>query len=358
MTISSPPRPDPAALCRERFGREVLFVQPMGMGRNSRVFHVTLAAAAGEAAEHVVLKFYRRDAGDPRDRLATEFGALEFLWQNGVRAIPRAIAADRDRYCAMYEYITGDAPETGSATGSATVSDIDASVQFLSDLKDLRGTRGSAALGAASEACFSLEAVAGSVASRVDRLRTSDRGGDGRLLHRWLDGTFDPLYADVLAWCRAEAVRSNIPFDAELGADRRTLSPSDFGLHNAIRRPDGSLAFVDFEYFGWDDPAKTLVDFVLHPGMLVPSNLAREFVTRFRSAFADVDQLVDRARVVYPLFGLKWCTIVLNDFLPERRAAGGVSGADASDARRRQLAKAEAIVDRISLEYRDHPLLA
>jgi hypothetical protein len=119
----------------------------MGMGRNSRVFHVTLAAAAGEAAEHVVLKFYRRDAGDPRDRLATEFGALEFLWQNGVRAIPRAIAADRDRYCAMYEYIAGDAPETGSAT----VSDIDASVQFLSDLGSSRHAS-SAVLGAASKA--------------------------------------------------------------------------------------------------------------------------------------------------------------------------------------------------------------
>jgi hypothetical protein len=354
MTISSPPLPDPAALCRERFGREVLFVQPMGMGRNSRVFHVTLAAAAGEAAEHVVVKFYRRDASDPRDRLATEFGALEFLWQNGVRAIPRAIAADHDRYCAMYEYIAGDAPEAGTAT----VSDIDESVQFLSDLKDLRGRRGGAALGPASEACFSLEAVAGSVAGRVDRLRTSDRLGEGRLLHRWLAATFDPLYADVLAWCRAEAARLNIPFDAELAADRRTLSPSDFGFHNAIRRPDGSLAFVDFEYFGWDDPAKTLVDFVLHPGMQLPSHLAREFVTRFRSAFADVDQLVERARVVYPLFGLKWCAIVLNDFLPERLAAGDVSVADASDARRRQLAKAEAIADRISLEYRDHPLLA
>jgi hypothetical protein len=151
----------------------------------------------------------------------------------------------------------------------------------------------------------------------------SDPGGDGRLLHRWLDGTFDPLYADVLAWCRAEAVRSDIPFDAELAADRRTLSPSDFGLHNAIRRPDGSLAFVDFEYFGWDDPAKTLVDFVLHPGMLVSSNLAREFVTvpfrvrgrrsARRSGARGLSAL--RPQMVHDR---------PNDFLPERRAAHGV----------------------------------
>ena len=46
----------------------------------------------------------------------------------------------------------------------------------------------------------------------------------------------------------------------------RVLSPSDFGFHNALRRPDGTIVFVDFEYFGWDDPAKMMADAMLHPG--------------------------------------------------------------------------------------------
>ena len=179
-----------------------------------------------------------------------------------------------------------------------------------------------------------------------------------RLLHRWLAGTLEPLWAEVLAWCRASAAAACVPFDRALAAEHRTLSPSDFGFHNAIRRPDGTLAFVDFEYFGWDDPAKTLVDFVLHPGMMLPPNLAQIFVARFVSAFGD-DQLAERARLVYPLFGLKWCTIVLNDFLPGRQTIGPAPGGeDAAGTRLRQLAKAGAMADRIARDYRDNPVFA
>jgi hypothetical protein len=358
MTISSPPLPELAALCRERFGREVVSATRIGTGRNSRVFHVIMAATADGVPEQVVVKFYRHDPGDARDRLATEFGGLEFLWQNGVRAIPRAIAADRDRNCAIYEYLAGDVPDVTTVG----VNEIAASVDLLSDLKGLRGRPGSAALPAASEACFSLEAIAHSVTGRVERLRTIDRGGDGHLLHRWLAETLDPLCAEVLAWCRSTAAKVHVVFDRELAAGGRTLSPSDFGFHNAIRRPDGSLAFVDFEYFGWDDPAKTLVDFVLHPGMMLPPDLAHTFAARFLSAFADIEQLADRARLVYPLFGLKWCTIVLNDFLPGRALSQDLnketSGADAAAIRMRQLAKAGTMAECIARDYRDNPVFA
>jgi hypothetical protein len=44
--------------------------------------------------------------------------------------------------------------------------------------------------------------------------------------------------------------------DAPLSARLQVLSLSDFGLHNPLRHPDGKLAFLGFEYFGWDEPAK------------------------------------------------------------------------------------------------------
>jgi Phosphotransferase enzyme family len=352
MTISSPPLPELTALCRERFGRELLSAERIGEGRNSRVFRVVVTGHASGETEPLVVKCYRRVPGDARDRLAIEFGGLQFLWQNGVRAIPQALAADRERYCAIYEYLDGDVPDILAVTAH----DIEASVRFLSELKALCGRAGSMALPAASEACFSIEAVALSVADRVHRLQESDRGGDGELLHRWLAATFEPLRADVLAWCRKTAATTGMAYDGELVPWRRTLSPSDFGFHNSIRRRNGSLAFVDFEYFGWDDPAKTLVDFVLHPGMMLPDNLARTFANTFLSAFADDEQLADRARIVYPLFGLKWCTIVLNDFLPERVTAAQAAETDARETRLRQLASAEAMAARIAREYRDNPL--
>ena len=67
--------------------------------------------------------------------------------------------------------------------------------------------------------------------------------------------------------------------------------PSDFGFHNSLRREDGSLAFVDFEYFGWDDPVKLTADILLHPG----SPLAASQRRRFRQA---VCQLYGEDRIL------------------------------------------------------------
>ena len=60
---------------------------------------------------------------------------------------------------------------------------------------------------------------------------------------------------------------------------RRSLSPSDFGFHNALLEADGRLTFVDFEYFGWDDPVKIVADVMLHPGMGLSADHGRRFAT-------------------------------------------------------------------------------
>jgi Phosphotransferase enzyme family len=360
VSISSATAPDLDAVCRALVGREVVAAERIGAGRNSRVFRVQLAPDPARSDANVVVKFYRRDPGDARDRLASEFNGLRFLWQNDVRAIPYPIASDRERYCAVYEYIAGVVPDARHVAAG----DIDASVRFLSELKALRHKTGSAELPIASEACFTLGEIAATLVGRVERLRATDRTGDGGALHEWLDTVFGPLLGEALDWCRDAAARAGIGFDDAIAADSRTISPSDFGFHNAIRRPDGSLAFVDFEYFGWDDPAKTVADFVLHPGMPVADDLKRRFAAAFLAAFSDVPRLADRARIVYPMFGLKWCVILLNAFLPDWRAAASAPGStdavavEAVGPRAAQLAKAAAMAERIRREYRDNAVLA
>ena len=70
----------------------------------------------------------------------------------------------------------------------------------------------------------------------------------------------------------ADAARDlGLSLDEPLPAAERCVSPSDFGFHNALRTPDGRLAFIDFEYAGWDDPAKTVSDFFCQPECPVPT---------------------------------------------------------------------------------------
>jgi Phosphotransferase enzyme family len=351
VSTSSIAAPDLGAICRSALGRGAVASEPIGRGGNSRVFRVELDddVPSFSGSRHVVVKFYRRDPGDARDRLSTEFRSLQFLWQNTIRSIPVPIALARDRGCAIYGYIEGEAA-TSTAPAAA---DIDAAVEFLRVLEQLRGASGAGDLPPASEACFSLREIVASVQRRLDRLLlASAAGDDGEKVRGWIDGTFAPLQAEVFAWCRDAAVGSGIAFEAALDQRARTLSPSDFGFHNAVRRPDGTLAFVDFEYFGWDDPAKTIADYLLHPGMSVADTLKRRFAAGVEAAFADVPGLAARARIVYPLFGLKWALILLNDFLPERFSRS------TNERRARQLGKAQALVRRLAGEYRNNPFLS
>ena len=61
-------------------------------------------------------------------------------------------------------------------------------------------------------------------------------------------------------------IGQGVSWEQELLEQYRTLSPSDFGFHNALRTPAGTMVFLDFEYFGWDDPAKTGFGFFVASG--------------------------------------------------------------------------------------------
>jgi len=147
------------------------------------------------------------------------------------------------------------------------------------------------------------------------------------------------------------------PPEAEITENERTLSPSDFGFHNALRRTDG-IVFLDFEYFGWDDPAKMIADFLLHPAMELAQDLKRRFMAQVLTNFNDNHHLAVRVEIVYPLFGLKWCLILLNEFIPrELQRRGFAQGEEVcSDERRaRQLRQAKALLDHLMSERPSFP---
>src|SRR5207248_1561644 len=116
----------------------------------------------------------------------------------------------------------------------------------------------------ASEACFSIEAIFKNLDARFAAFKHA--ATDEPSLDRFLQEVLVPDRKAADQWCREFCLEQGIDPAAEISLEARTLSPSDFGFHNALRRPNGQLAFLDLEYFGWDDPAKTICDFLLHPG--------------------------------------------------------------------------------------------
>lgn len=124
---------------------QIVTIEDAGGGRNSRVYRLTVEPQASYA-----LKAYFRHASDGRARMDTEFASLVFLWENGVRNIPRPVAASEEDGLAVYHWIEGRKLAPHEVTATA----IDAAIGFLAQLADLPKRSGSSSLRPASEACF------------------------------------------------------------------------------------------------------------------------------------------------------------------------------------------------------------
>ena len=116
----------------------------------------------------------------------------------------------------------------------------------------------------------------------------------------------------------ARELISHPDFNKELEPEEKIISPSDFGLHNAKLNKGNRLIFFDFEYAGWDDPAKTVADFFAQPRFPAPFEEVDNLLSIFSNIFSSnvMARFLRRLPLVDSIIRLKWCYILLNDFHP------------------------------------------
>lgn len=315
-------------VARALVGDRAIEVSPVRSGgRNSRIWHVR------DGDRVFALKQYPPRTDDPRDRLATEVGALRLMERYRIEAVPRVVGVDKKLGYVLLSWIEGHAVDR---IGDG---DIDAAVAFLEAIHELRATGWAAEQPAASEACLSGAEIERQIKARLARLK--DLAREAELLD-FIGNSFKILMVPTTQAARASVAAASLDFDRELPQEWRSLVPSDFGFHNSMRRSDGSLAFVDFEYFGWDDPVKLTADILLHPGQALSLRQHRRFRQAALRLYSGDPAFPERLRAYLPLFGLRWVLILLNEFVPERwqrRVLAGESG-NWAEIKARQLSRA------------------
>jgi hypothetical protein len=295
-----------AMLADARIEAGIHSVVPCNAGGNNRTYRIETSVGP------IALKQYFRHQGDTRDRLATEFAFLVYAAKVAPGMAPSPLAMNAANGLALYEFIAGDPYKPGNLTWEH----VGRAAQFFRALNDPAAKKEAAALPTASEACFSITEHLDLIASRLDRLQTieavddEDRAAQALIEDirtRWL-----LLAEEVANACQRGGLDANAPLEQA----QRCLSPSDFGFHNALAQADGKPRFLDFEYAGWDDPAKLTGDFFAQLAVPVPSNLFDCFVQEVAMSFPRPQEIVQRARLLRPVYQVKWCCIALNVFLP------------------------------------------
>jgi len=297
--------------CLEQLEVNIIHIEPLTGGANSQA-----AKLVGQTGHTFFLKMYLNPLGDNRDRLGTEFNSLQFLWNQGLRSIPQPLFAEVKNNFAVYSFIHGRLLNPPEITPSL-LSEI---VNFWSSLQKLIYAEEANSLPKASEACFSISEYLANVEIRLQRLTKAE----DEILSDFLYTSLLPTWEDIKAYVLAMVSPLNLEMNHSLSLAERTLSPSDVGFHNILsEEPSHRLVFIDFEYFGWDDPVKMMCDFMLQPARPLPINLAPIVMQEMLKHFPVSEQWRKRFRCIFPMIGFKWCLIMLNPFLPERKATLG-----------------------------------
>ncbi|MCG7563593.1 aminoglycoside phosphotransferase family protein [Pseudoalteromonas sp. McH1-42] len=266
-------------------GTENFTIASLNGGANNRGYEIVSKGTSW------FLKSFSPNHTQSGHKLANEFGFSQYLWQNGVTSVPEPIACNAQAYVSLFSFIQGD-PVTEAKPGS-----VKEALQFLEHINAISQPR--AHLNIASESPDSLYGFYSIIEKRLARFQPQQ---DNRALKTLLQQI----------QTRANKLLCHLPAGAKTTQTREVLSPSDFGFHNALQTSQG-VVFFDFEYAGIDTSWKLLCDFFSQPA--VPVDLTSLDIFFASRLFEHVPSQKDTFLTILELTQLKWCLIMLNEFI-------------------------------------------
>jgi hypothetical protein len=179
---------------------------------------------------------------------------------------------------------------------------------------------------------------------RLERIELGDAAD--RQAKAFFDERLKPAWRAAADRFVRDAECAGLNLREPLPHSQQCLSPSDFGFHNALLAADDRLRFFDFEYAGWDDPAKLASDFFCQPELPVDEAEWDCFLGGLAARLGGDSGMSTRARLILPVCRLKWCCIVLNEFVcsGQRRRAHARGSGPTLERKLCQIEKAERML--------------
>jgi hypothetical protein len=284
------------------------------------------------------LKSYFFSKEDKRDRLGAEIAFAGLADSLDVNNIPKLLAVNRKDLLGLFQFIAGTKP----AKEYVTPDYIKQALGFIKKLNSANKRSDNYFFPYASDACFSMAEHVASLEGRFQSLQSIAQADTINLKAKsFVENVLYPEWERLKPMIKKKTMGSGIDFDKRLCREERIISPSDFGFHNSILTKD-RLFFIDFEYAGWDDPAKMVCDFFCQPEIPVKMDYYNCFLKEVSCTVyskGKISILPQRTKILFPLYRLKWCCIMLNDFVAadEKRKRFASFG---KDRRQPQLTKA------------------
>ena len=270
-------------------------VEAIRGGINSKVFKIY------KKKQNICLKIYPLSQ-DHRERCMNEFNAFHYLNKNKIFKTPKSLAVDNDLKIATYSWIDGE------KTKSLNKKNIKYLLSFIKDLKNLSLKTKITKFNLASEASVNLNRIYEYNKNRILKLKKNN------LNYMELNNHIDQIdklnkknNLKLIKFINKNSIKITLP------KKNLILSPSDISLRNIIKNNNNDF-YIDFEYFGWDDPCKTLSDIIWHPSMKINNENYKKIIFEFNKLFSDDKYFKNRLNFTFNLYGVRWSLILLNIF--------------------------------------------
>jgi len=311
-----------------------LSIEPKRLGKNNRTYLVLTTG------KKYLAKFYFSSPNDSRTRLSNEFSFLEYLNEIGIKNAPKPVVRSDKYNLGIYEFLEGRPFLSSDLNEDSILS----AASFFSSINNNEFISNAQQLNFASEAFLDLDQSIHQIDERIEILKASTTQQSQSM------GVSKFLIDLQNVW-------GNLKLDLRLNRDlimqnsALCVSPSDFGFHNTLVK-NGQLFFVDFEYGGRDDPAKLLADFFIQPEIKVDIGYMQLFADRALDFYDNKEIILRRALKLFPMFQVKWCCIMLNEFLPQAAERRMFSNPELGieESKYQQLQKAKSLLLEVKLQ--------
>lgn len=280
-------------------------IHRLAKGANNQTFKLQTASKA------FIIKKYFENTNDLRNRLYSEYSFLTFANISAKKFVPSIYGKSSESRLAVYEYVEG----TSVKAEDLNYYHIRCAIDFFCQLNKYK-EKGQF-LPHASEACFSILDHFDIVDKRLNQILSIDANHsslkEAKIIAQELNNFWQKFKNGII-------YSNSFDLTSSLSHEQRCISPSDFGFHNAIIEPNLNIRFIDFEYAGWDDPAKMIGDFFSQVSIPINEKYFDEFAEKTLIMFPDSESLYLRSKILRVVCQIKWMCIVLNIFIPHHLA--------------------------------------
>jgi Ser/Thr protein kinase RdoA (MazF antagonist) len=291
-----------------------------------------------------IIKKYTTFQKDNWNRGLREFETLTYLKNIGIEGLPIPIKFIKEDNIGIYSFLPGilRKPE------QVNEQDILVASSFLAKLHNIH-PESKASIPKERTACFSIQDYFKLIEDRIKNLSIyKDSSPLANELQNFLENKVIPLKENLMQELEKELTTE---INNELPINEQVLTPGDYGFHNILideTNQQKTYSFLDFEYFGRDDPVKQILDFLHHDRhKAIPQNLRNLFLTNYLEKTNRNEEFSKRLHLIDPLIGLNWTLIYLTPFTKDTY--------NQEDLLRTRLDKAKTKIENLRYLKSNHP---